>query len=51
MPEGLDIRWPKFYKAVTQYKVQGRNRHDDALENHSNPRILFARKLQGDSFT
>jgi predicted phage terminase large subunit-like protein len=30
MPDGWDIRWPKFFKAVTQYKAQGKNSHDDA---------------------
>jgi predicted phage terminase large subunit-like protein len=30
MPEGWDIRWPKFHKAITQYKAQGKNKHDDA---------------------
>jgi predicted phage terminase large subunit-like protein len=30
MPEGWDTRWPKFFKAVSQYKAQGKNKHDDA---------------------
>jgi len=29
-PHDWDIRWPKFYKAVTTYQREGTNKHDDA---------------------
>lgn len=30
MLEGWDSLWPKFYKAVTKYRKEGKNAHDDA---------------------
>lgn len=30
MPEDWASRWPKFYKAVTTYRKEGKNAHDDA---------------------
>jgi predicted phage terminase large subunit-like protein len=29
-PERWDLLWPQFYKAITQYKKEGGNAHDDA---------------------
>jgi len=30
MPARWDLLWPQFYKAITQYKKEGGNAHDDA---------------------
>jgi len=30
MPTRWDLLWPQFYKAITQYKKEGGNAHDDA---------------------
>ena len=29
-PEGWNVKWPRFYNALTSYRKEGRNAHDDA---------------------
>ena len=29
-PEGWHEKWPQFYKDITSYQREGKNKHDDA---------------------